>query len=498
MGRAVKPRKAKKPEPPAPEERGSDATDQPIPRKENTGWLSTAKAPPQAEPLIRDLEGMEGDNPEQARAAMVAGSLSGEDPLDLTGVIPAFRMTASQEETLEMISVWLDGTYYGRATNRITRKQDSGWPDNSYKLALACWKKNREICIQKQDRYNAYMVNWLTEWANKHTRPGTDITKWLKDQMSRKRAKGPPDPLLDKNRPTKGGWQHWVEWGRNYAPPGLPKDDQSEQPSQDEPSQEEQEPSQEEQEPSQEEPTGNRIFRGKSIPGRTAPRAAAAGGGSGGGGGSSGSSSPGDRRGVGRSQSRSSRESVAGTAEPGMPVASVAVPGGASMDELPEGITEADLDEDRRARATAEIVAGCDPAFVAALRKWSIMETHIATLAEGGYTNAADFGMFLDSPGLERLFAKMDKDEDGILNERNRQTLYWFHFWLMEQQRAKVDLETIDLELFTRKVMADLISSTDARNVARGRTSFGTSAGGKGPDAGKVPPFNGLQGTFVA
>jgi hypothetical protein len=190
--------------------------------------------------------------------------------------------------------------------------------------------------------------------------------------MSRRRAKGPPDPLLDKNRPTKEGWRHWVEWGRNYAPPGLPKDDRSEQPSQEEPSQEEQK--------------DNRGFRGKSFPGRTAPRVAAAGGGAGGGGGSSGSSSPGDRRGVGRSQSRSPLESVAGTAEPGMPVASVAVPGGASMDELPEGITEADLDEDRRARATAEIVAGCDPAFVAVLRRWSIMETHIATLAEGGYT----------------------------------------------------------------------------------------------------------------
>jgi hypothetical protein len=64
MGRAAKPRKAKEPEPPAPEGRGSDAIDQPIPRKENAGRLSTAKAPPQAKPLTRDLEGKEGDNPE--------------------------------------------------------------------------------------------------------------------------------------------------------------------------------------------------------------------------------------------------------------------------------------------------------------------------------------------------------------------------------------------------------------------------------------------------
>jgi hypothetical protein len=125
------------------------------------------------------------------------------------------------------------------------------------------------------------------------------------------------------------------------------------------------------------------------------------------------------------------------------------------------------------------------------------LETHIATLAEGGYNNAADFGMFLDSPGLERLFAKMDKAKDGVLNERNRQTLLWFHYWLAEQNRAKIDLETIDLEGFTRKVMADLISSADARNLARGRTSFGPSTDGKGPDAGKVPLFNGQGSTFV-
>jgi hypothetical protein len=99
--------------------------------------------------------------------------------------------------------------------------------------------------------------------------------------------------------------------------------------------------------------------------------------------------------------------------------------------------------------------------------------------------------MFLDSPGLERLFEKMDKDEDGVLNERNRQTLLWFHYWLAEQNRAKIDLETVDLEGFTRKVMADLISFADARNLPRGRTSFGPSTGGKGPDAGKVPLFNG-------
>jgi hypothetical protein len=179
--------------------------------------------------------------------------------------------------------------------------QDAGCPKN-YKSALDSWKAYKETCAQKQGQYNDFLEEWLTAWASKHTRPGTDITKytkWLKDEMSRRRAKGPPDPLLDKNRPTKEGWQHWVEWGRNYAPPGLPKDDRSEQPSQEEPSQEEQK--------------GNRVFRGKSFPGRTAPRVATAGGGAGGGG-SSGSSSPGDRRGVGRSQSRSSQESVAGNA----------------------------------------------------------------------------------------------------------------------------------------------------------------------------------------
>jgi hypothetical protein len=50
MGRTVRPRKAKEPEPPAQEERGCDATDPPIPRKVKAGQSSTAKAPPQADP----------------------------------------------------------------------------------------------------------------------------------------------------------------------------------------------------------------------------------------------------------------------------------------------------------------------------------------------------------------------------------------------------------------------------------------------------------------
>jgi hypothetical protein len=64
--------------------------------------------------------------------------------------------------------------------------------------------------------------------------------------------------------------------------------------------------------------------------------------------------------------------------------------------------------------------------------------------------------MFLDSPGLERLFAKMEKAVDGVLNETNRQTLLWFHYWLAEQNRAKIDLETIDLEVSTRKKVLKL------------------------------------------
>jgi hypothetical protein len=312
---------------------------------------------------------------------------------DLTGVIPPFKLDANQQYKLEVISMAEDGSYRGSGRSRDSRKQASGYP-NSYELALEAYDHYRSTCVRRQDQYNDFMSEWLQEWATKHTRPHTDTSRWLKDQMSRWRAKGPPDPLRVRNRPTLEGWRNWVEWGRNEAPPparaGRPKDDRSEQPPREE----------------------DDRFQGESLPSKgTAPLPVAAGGGAGGGGGSSGGSSHGDRAGVGGS------------------------------------------------RETAEIVAGCDPAFVAALKRWDTMETHIATQAEGGYANAADFGMFLDSPGLERLYAKMDKDEDGILNERNRQTLYWFHFWLLEQQRAKVDLETIDIELFTRKVMAELISS---------------------------------------
>jgi hypothetical protein len=107
-------------------------------------------------------------------------------------------------------------------------------------------------------------------------------------------------------------------------------------------------------------------------------------------------------------------------------------------------------------KATQEEPPPCSPLLAVGLRKWDILETHIATLAEGGYNNAADFGMFLDSPGLERLFAKMEKAVDGVLNETNRQTLLWFHYWLAEQNRAKIDLETIDLEVSTRKKVLKL------------------------------------------
>jgi hypothetical protein len=81
------PRKAKEPEPPAQKERGGDATDPPIPRREKAGQSSTAKAPPQADPITRDLEGKEADESAQAQAARRAEDLDEDNPQDwdLTG-----------------------------------------------------------------------------------------------------------------------------------------------------------------------------------------------------------------------------------------------------------------------------------------------------------------------------------------------------------------------------------------------------------------------------
>jgi hypothetical protein len=79
MGRAApKPKKVKEPKPPAPEERGSDAMSQSIPRRKNPGRSSTVKAAPQADPLTRDLEGKDADEPAQAQAARTAEDLEEE------------------------------------------------------------------------------------------------------------------------------------------------------------------------------------------------------------------------------------------------------------------------------------------------------------------------------------------------------------------------------------------------------------------------------------
>jgi hypothetical protein len=104
------------------------------------------------------------------------------------------------------------------------------------------------------------------------------------------------------------------------------------------------------------------------------------------------------------------------------------------MGELPDGITKADLEDDRVARQIAEEIKDCDYSFVATLRRWNIHDAHIAEITTQGYPTAADFGMFLSKERLERLFGKMDKREK--LSERNRQMLTWFHQWLGDQHVA--------------------------------------------------------------
>jgi hypothetical protein len=261
MGRAAKPRKAKEPEPPAPEEHGGDATDQSIPRKGKAGRSSTAKAPPQADPITRALEEKEADEPAQAQAARMAEDL--EEDWDLTGVIPPFKLDDNQKYQIRMMHMSEDGYYLGAATSRASRRGDADSPTLTYDQAVWVYQRAAKNCLWRQGQFNSLMNRWLRDWAAKHASNETDTTQWLNDQMDRRGSKDRPDPLREENRPTEDGWQNWIEWGRNEAPPayaGRPKDDRSE-------------------EPSQEEQKDNRSFRGKSHPGRTAPLFAAAGGG---------------------------------------------------------------------------------------------------------------------------------------------------------------------------------------------------------------------------
>jgi hypothetical protein len=173
MGRAAKPRKAKEPKPPAPEERGSDAMSQPIPKRKNPGRSSTVKAAPQAEPLTRDLEGKEADEPAQAQAARMAEDLE-EEGWDLTSVIPPFKLTDNQKYEIKMIHMSEDGYYLGAATSRASRRGDADRPTLTYDQVVGVYKRGVQNCLWRQSQFNGLMRRWLRDWSNQHAGKGTD------------------------------------------------------------------------------------------------------------------------------------------------------------------------------------------------------------------------------------------------------------------------------------------------------------------------------------